>query len=337
MAQDLTESLNERQNILNNRYALQQAEQHLELGGVYYNGDMVFTKQQVIALYDISERTIERYLLSHDEELKSNGYQILRGVKLKKFKGLASGTDIHDGTKTTVLGIFTFRAVLNMGMLLTESEPAKLLRSRVLDIVLDVMAERSGGHTKFINQRDENYLLAAFQEDNYRQLFTDALDDYVEGNKWKYGNFTNLIYKSIFQENAAEYRRILKLAAKDKIRETMYSEVLTLISSFESGIAYEFEVASNNKGAKLTQTEAKALIQKFEQHPLYKPFIIEARTKMASRDLCFRDALHEKLEAYIKAVPEADFERFLGEKSKSLEEQLSDPETLEVFKRLKDR
>ena len=58
---------------------------------------------------------------------------------------------------------------------------------------------------------------------------------------------------------------------------------------------------------------------------------------MASRDLCFRDALHEKLEAYIKSVPEADFERFLGEKSKSLEDQLSDPETLEVFKRLKDR
>ena len=190
MAQDLTESLHERQNILNNRYVLEQAEQHLELGGTLYNGDIVFTKQQVIALYDISERTIERYLLSHSEELKSNGYQILRGVKLKDFKGLALGTDIHDGTKTTVLGIFTFRAVLNLGMLLTESESARLLRSRVLDIVLDVMVERSGGHTKFINQRDDNYLLAAFQEDNYRQLFTDALDDYVEGNKWKYGNFT---------------------------------------------------------------------------------------------------------------------------------------------------
>ncbi|CAM5214079.1 hypothetical protein OURE66S_04261 [Oligella ureolytica] len=57
---------------------------------------------------------------------------------------------------------------------------------------------------------------------------------------------------------------------------------------------------------------------------------------MASRDLCFRDALHHKLESYIQSVPEADFERFLGEKSKSLQEQLSDPETLAVFKRLKD-
>ena len=60
MAQDLTESLHERQNILNNRYVLEQAEQHLELGGTLYDGDIVFTKQQVIALYDISERTIER-------------------------------------------------------------------------------------------------------------------------------------------------------------------------------------------------------------------------------------------------------------------------------------
>ena len=337
MAKDLTESLNERQNILNNRYVLKQAEQYLELGGTLYEDDIVFTKQQVMAIFEIGDATIERYLSSYSDELKNNGYKTLRGAKLKEFKDLAFGTLINEGTKTTVLGVFSFRAVLNVGMLLTESEPARLLRSRVLDIVLDVMAERSGGHTKFINQRDENYLLAAFQEDNYRKIFTDALDNYVEGNKWKYGNFTNLIYKSIFQENAAEYRKILKLATKDKIRETMYSEVLTLISSFESGIAYEFEVASNNKGGKLTQIQAKALIQKFEQHPLYKPFIIEARTKMASRDLCFRDALHEKLEAYIKAVPEADFERFLGEKSKSLEEQLSDPETLEVFKRLKDR
>ncbi|NMU70313.1 DNA-binding protein, partial [Vibrio parahaemolyticus] len=134
-----------------------------------------------------------------------------------------------------------------------------------------------------------------------------------------------------------EYKKILKLAEKDKIRETMYSEVLTLIASFESGIAHELERQSINLGRPLTQKEAELLFASFEQHPLFRPLITDARTKMASRDLCFRDALHEKLEAYIKSVPEADFERFLGEKSKSLEEQLSDPETLAVFKRLKDR
>jgi hypothetical protein len=74
--------------------------------------------------------------------------------------------------------------------------------------VLDVMAERAGGHTKFINQRDENYLVSALQEESYRRQFTDALDNYVEVNHWKYARFTNLIYQSIFHENAAEYKKV---------------------------------------------------------------------------------------------------------------------------------
>lgn len=337
MNKDLTNSPNDRQNILNNRYALEQAQTHLSLGGTLINGESVFTKQQVMELFDISDATIERFLADHSDELRRNGYRVLKGQKLKYFKELAYGTLINEGTKTSVLGIFNFRAVLNLGMLLTGSERAKELRSRLLDIVLDVMAARAGGHTRFINQRDENYLLAAFQEENYRKSFTDALEHFVEGDQWKYARFTNLIYQSIFRENAEEYKKILKLADKEKIRETLYSEVLTLIASFESGIAHELKAAHNQKGAKLTQKEAVALFDSFEQHPLFKPLIIDARTKMASRDLCFRDALHEKLEAYIQSVPEADFERFLGEKSKSLEERLNDPETLAVFKRLKDR
>lgn len=337
MAKDLTESSHDRQNILNNRYALQQAEKHLDLGGVDYQGETVFTKQQVMVLFEVSERTVERYLASHADELGSNGHQLLKGKKLKEFKEILYGTDMDDGTKTSVLSVFSFRALLNLGMLLTDSEPARLLRSRLLDIVLDVMAERVAGHTKFINQRDENYLLAAIQEENYRKLFTDALDNYVEPSRWKYARFTNLIYQSIFQENAAEYKKVLKLAAKANIRETLYSEVLNLIASYEAGIAHELEKASQEKGGKISQKPAEEIFTNFEQHPLFRPLILDARTKMASRDLCFRDALHEKLEAYIQSVPEADFDRFLGEKSKSLEDQLSDPETLDVFKRLKDR
>lgn len=113
MAKNLTESSGDRQNILNNRYTLQQAEQHLALGGVAFEGETVFNKAQVMALYEVTDRTIERYLASHGDELKNNGYQLLRGTKLKQFKALDYGTDINDGTKTSVLGVFSFRAVLN--------------------------------------------------------------------------------------------------------------------------------------------------------------------------------------------------------------------------------
>ena len=334
---DLTTAQLQRQNILNNRFALQAAEQHLGLGGLAYAGETVFTKQQVTALFDISDATVERYLAQHGDELKANGYRLLKGKSLKEFKDLMDVTLTNEGNKAPVLGLFNFRAVLNLAMLLTESEKAKAIRSRLLDIVMDVLAERTGGHTKYINQRDDRYLTATFQEQTYRKQFTDALDQWLVPNQWKYVRFTNLIYQSIFRENAAEYRKVLKLAAKDSIRETMYAEVLNLIASYESGVAHELEKASTKAGRKLTMQEAEAVFAESESHPLYKPFILDARTKMASRDLGFRDALHHKLEAYIQSVPEADFERFLGETSKSLEERLSDPETLAVFKRLKDR
>ena len=56
---------------------------------------------------------------------------------------------------------------------------------------------------------------------------------------------------------------------------------------------------------------------------------------MASRDLCFRDALHANLTEYIGAVSTDDFERFIGDKSMELSQRL---ETyIEALKRLKDR
>ncbi len=51
MAKDLTASSYDRQNILNNRYALQHAEQHLALGGMQFHGETGFTKQQLMAFY----------------------------------------------------------------------------------------------------------------------------------------------------------------------------------------------------------------------------------------------------------------------------------------------
>lgn len=337
MNNDLTKSPHSRQNILNNRYALDQAEIHLALGGVQYQGKTVFTKRQVLDLFEIGERTLERYLSANADELKNNGYLLLRGKNLKDFNEIAFGTATNDGTKTTVLGIFTFRAVLNLSMLLTESEKAQIIRSRVLDIVIDVMAERAGGHTQFINQRDQDYLPAAYQEFSYREEFTDALRNYLAMGNHKYAVYANKVYQAIFHENAAEYKKILKLAEKDNPRETFYAEVLRAIASFENGLAAEMKEHFEKHQRKLVPSELDSLIERAVKNPYLKPMIDDARIKMASRDLCFRDALHDKLETYIQSVPEANFDRFLGETSKSLEQRLIDPETLAVFKRLKDR
>lgn len=337
MAHNLTDSQRDRQNILNNRYAISKVEEHLALGGIAFREEQVFTKQQVTDLLEVSDSTIERYLTSHEDELKRNGYHVLKGKSLKEFKALVDVSLASEGNKAPTLGIFNFRAVLNLAMLLTESDKAKAIRSRILDIVLDVVAERAGGQTKYINQRDHDYLPAAYQEFNYRQGFTDALRDCLAMGDIKYGIYTDKIYKAVFKENAKEYKKILGLAAKDNPRDTMYAEVLKTIASLESGLAAQMQAFVAEHGRKLTPRELDAMIVAAEANPFQRPHLEDARARMASRDLCFRDALHHALESYVQAVPETDFERFLGETSKSLEERLSDPATLAVFKRLKDR
>ncbi len=340
MSKDLTTSAVARSNVLNNRYALCKLEEHLALGGLHIEGEVLFFKSHVAELLAIDERTIDRYLASHEAELKQNGYRILKGKSLKNLK-LAQVDDIHVadliGAKVPALGVFSFRAVLNIAMLVTESERAKAIRSRMLDIVLDVVAERTGGHTRFINQRDQDYLPSAFMEDSYRKQFTNALRDHVDMGNHKYAVFTDRIYQAVFCENAREYKQVLRLAEGDSTRDTMYAEVLKTLASFESGLAAGIQQQAAQLGRKLKSVEVDRLLAEAAASPFLKPLIEDARTRMASRDLGFREALHQKLEAYVQAVPEADFERFLGERTQALEERLSDPKLLAVLKRLKDR
>ncbi len=363
MAKDLTSSNIHRQNILNNKYALQEIEKEVSFPGILFDGNLRYTKRQIAHFYDIDERTIERYLEKHESEFKDNGYEVLRGKRLNDFKQAYEkyfnnleevkntdvpiisddGTDIDVGTmderikKASVLGVFNFRAFLNIGMLLTESDRAKQLRALILDMVIDTINSKIGGTTKYINQREEEFLPSAIREFNYRQAFTDALDNCIVDNKWKYAQFTDAVYKSIFHENAKEYKKILNLKSKDSTRDTMYSEVLDMIAAYENGFADILCKKREEIGRKLTMPEAQQLFKVFEQfhNAAFTPLLEKARTLMASRDMVFRDALHEKLKSYVTHLTSEEFDKFLGEKSKALEERLE--ENIDVFKRLKDR
>jgi hypothetical protein len=338
MGKDLTTSVLDRQNILNNRFAVESIQQETGFKSIIYRGEYRFTIEQVAGLFEVDVRTVERYLENYRDELIQNGFTVLRGKSLKEFKlwlKEQSVTDIHVGSKVTQLGLFNFRTFLNLAMLLVESEKARVLRSVILDIVIDTINKRTGGGTKYINQRDEDFVVQYLQGENYRREFTDALRDYVDMGKAKYPIYTDKIYRSIFKENAQQYRQILKLHDKENVRDTMYSEVLRLISSYEAGFADVLRKEYERSGRKLNPYEVDRYFREFESQRLWVPQVEDARNKMASRDLGFRDALHIRLKEYITAIEPKDFDRFLGEKSKALEERLE--EMKDVFKRLKDR
>lgn len=338
MAKELANTSVARQNILNNSLAVAEIQKAVGIKGVLFENEYKFLKRQIAEFFDVTERTIDNCIEKNEKELAKNGYEVLVGKRLIDFK-LVMSRDSDSETdfviKTVRLGIFNFRTFLNIAMLLNDSDKARQLRSVILDIVIDTINKRTGGGTKYINQRDEDYIANMMRGEDYRREFTDALRDCVDMGNFKYMVYTDKVYSSIFKENAAEYRRILKLEKDENVRHTMYSEVLDIISSYETGFAEQLRNESSRIGRMLSPHEADLLFAAFEKQSLWIPLREKARSKMASRDLCFRDALHKNLEEYVSAVPQADFDRFLGEKSMELDKRLE--EYKEALKRLKER
>ena len=154
MTKDLVSSSIARQNILNNTQAVLEIQNAVGITGIMFEGEYKFLKRQVADFFDVTERTIKICITKNREELSKNGYESLTGKRLNLFK-LSSqnsfGREVYFPTKTTVLGIFNFRAFLNIAMLLSNSEKAKQLRNVMLDITIDFINRRTGGSAKYIN------------------------------------------------------------------------------------------------------------------------------------------------------------------------------------------
>ncbi|MCC8117838.1 MAG: DNA-binding protein [Bacteroidales bacterium] len=333
MASNLTTSNIDRQNVLNNRFAVEAIQERLGFKGLFFEGEFRYTKQMVADFYQVDVRTIERCIEENEDELTHNGYFLCRGKRLKEFK-LQFVSDINVGNKAQRLSLFNFRSFLNLGMLLVESEPARKLRNLILDIVISTINEKAGGGTKYINRRDEEYLGAAIQETNYRKVFTEAVGRYVVGHStYKYAQVTDMIYKAVFKEKAKEYRELLKLKSSDNVKATLYAEVLRVISSFEVTIGKEITKRATEGNRQLEQKEVEEIVQQIAETPMMEPFLHDARTKMASRDLSLREVLHNNIKEYLEPMSPEDFEKFLGEQSVDFDKILADNQ--DVLRRLK--
>src|SRR5574344_2317299 len=258
MANNLTDSSVTRQNILNNPLAVQEIQKAVGVKGIMFENEYKFLKRQIADFFEVTERTIDNCLEKNEKELSKNGYEVLKGKRLADLKLVWQyqfGHETDFVIKTVRLGVFNFRAFLNIAMLLTDSEKARELRSVILDIVIDTINKRTGGSTKYINQRDEDFVGNLLRGEDYRKEFTDALRDCVNMGNFKYMVYTDKVYTSIFKENSAEYRRILKLEKDENVRHTMYSEVLDIISSYEAGFAELLRNESQRLGRLLSSTE----------------------------------------------------------------------------------
>ena len=65
----------------------------------------------------------------------------------------------------------------------------------------------------------------------------------------------------------------------------------------------------------LSIKDVESIVNELIEHPMQKPYLNDARSKMASRDFSFRDAFHSNIAKYLRAVTPEEFERFIGDQS----------------------
>ena len=85
MAKDLTVSRIDRQNILNNDLAIQEIQSKSGIEGILWDDKLYVTREDVANYFDVDIRTISRYIEQNNEELTQNGYEVLKGKRLKSF------------------------------------------------------------------------------------------------------------------------------------------------------------------------------------------------------------------------------------------------------------
>jgi mevalonate kinase len=125
---DLSNSIIDRKNVLNNNTAVKEIYNQLGFVGIEFDKKTRYTLNQVAKFYETDTRTIERIIEEHIEELQLSGYEIFKGSKLKSFKDTVNqltDTDVGQlmqdndnelvGKRAASLAVFTFKAVLNVG------------------------------------------------------------------------------------------------------------------------------------------------------------------------------------------------------------------------------
>ncbi|MFE9440537.1 restriction endonuclease [Streptomyces sp. NPDC006602] len=90
---------------------------------------MHVTTAMVAAFFEVGLKAIESLVLDHREELVASGYRVLTGSELTSFKEV-SGIQ----SRSRSLALYPRRAVLNIAMLLRDSEVARQVRVYLLDM-----------------------------------------------------------------------------------------------------------------------------------------------------------------------------------------------------------
>ncbi|TPF17982.1 ORF6N domain-containing protein [Priestia megaterium] len=185
------------------------------------------TTEMAAEYYGVPINTIKTAISRNRDEF--NDYEeikVLKGKALKEFKSEFQDETLFKGANA--LTLISRRGLLRLGMLLTESEVARSVRSYLLNV-----EEASDKEQKMWAVERE------ISKRERRQL-TDAIKDFYQGilkKGFEYSTFSNLVYKVIFDMDAKKMREVYELEKKDLIRDYLTTEDLRKVVKVEKTIS----------------------------------------------------------------------------------------------------
>ncbi|MGG4434548.1 hypothetical protein AAXE64_08300 [Priestia megaterium] len=193
------------------------------------------TIQMAANYYDVPFETIKTIVKRHREEF--NTYEEMRVLKGKSLKEFKAQVQLEPNLKSAPsLTLLNRRGLLRLGMLLTDSEVANSVRNYLLNVEqVSDKAQRAWAIEREVSIRERNRL-------------TDSIRDFYEGVSMKgheYNNFTNLVYKIVFDCNATKLKEIYELEKNDSIRDSLTTEDLRKVADVEQIIASLIRLGKN--------------------------------------------------------------------------------------------
>jgi hypothetical protein len=164
------------------------------------------TTEHVAAYFDTDLEAIKSLVKDNRDELGSNGYAVLEGAPLRSFKDLCGMQ-----SRARSLALFDRRTLLNVAMLLTQSEVARAVRRYLLDR----------------EQAVRDLEATALQRREPGAPITWTFDESVAIIRQRYG----------LDWSVADFRRLLRQAGV--LKQTSAPKAAFKLSFWHTGCAYE--------------------------------------------------------------------------------------------------
>nr|WP_308545807.1 hypothetical protein [uncultured Lachnoclostridium sp.]DAF89868.1 MAG TPA: hypothetical protein [Siphoviridae sp. cteLh2] len=147
---EILESLKTREELIGRTEVLDKVKELILLPNTEYA-----TTQQVADYFEVGESAIKSLVFDNNEEVTSDGYKVLTKNELSSLKELC-----QIKSRARMLAIFPKRAILRVAMLLRDSEVAKEIRTRLLDIIQDVSEGKDNIIDNIVDEIDEEKILS---------------------------------------------------------------------------------------------------------------------------------------------------------------------------------